>query len=454
MLKRNGWLALAALAGISLWQSLPPQTRVDPTVQSDQAVQSDQSELVPVLDEPGSSYYPGQAPGELAAQGSEALAMGHYAEAIQLLTQAAATDPVNTQLWIDIAYADLALGNCDCAISRLNYVLQLDPDHAQAYWLRAQAYQMRGLEGDADRALADARQALRLAPNSLQAYHLLLSLERSNPWPGSLNQVQDFESYLDPQAGGQTYSTPVQSRLQAGSPHSAQAFAHQLSHFNHAIARHPEVAQGYLQRALYLWQASRVDPFNPTAESASAVTALLNSVLRDLNQAIALDPGLASAYELRSYLYLRTRELELALDDLETLGSLGFANSAWYQQMGRVLFEMGSSHWQQALDAVEFAIEIAEDTDDLAQAHLLRGRILAGLGAWDVALTDYTRALELQPLADAYYHRGILTLQAGLNPMGALVDLERALSLWQATGSGSWDQVMDAQQVRDALRGS
>lgn len=451
MLQRNGWLALAVLAGISLWQSLPPQTRVDPTVQSDQ---SDPSEPVPVLDDPGSSYHPGQAPGELAAQGSEALAMGHYAEAIQLLTQAAATDPVNTQLWIDIAYAYLALGNCDCAISRLNYVLQLDPDHAQAHWLRAQAYQMRGLEGDADRALADARQALRLAPHNLQAYDLLLSLERSNPWPGSGDQGQDFGPYLDQQAGGQTYSTPVQSRLEAGFSSSAQEFAHQLDHFNQTIARYPEVAQGYLQRALYLWQASQVDPFHPTSESASAVTALLNSALRDLNQALALDPGLASAYELRSYLYLRTRELELALDDLATLGSLGFANSAWYQQMGRVLFEMGSSHWQYALDAVEFAIEIAEDADDLAQAHLLRGRILASLGAWDVALTDYTRALDLQPLADAYYHRGILTLQAGLNPMGALVDLERALSLWQITGSGSWDQVMDAQQVRDALRGS
>ncbi len=444
MLKRNGWLALAALAGISLWQSLPPQTRLDPTVQSDQ------SELVPVLDDPGSSYYPGQAPGELAAQGSEALGMSHYAEAIQLLTQAAATDPVNTQIWIDIAYAYLALGNCDCAISRLNYVLQLDPHHAQAYWLRAQAYQMRGLEGDADRALADARQALRLAPNNLQAYDLLLSLERSNPWPGSSYSLEDFEYYLDHQAGGQTYSTPVQSRLQTGS----QAFAHQLSHFNHTIARHPEVAQGYLQRALYLWQASQVDPFQPTSEAASAVTALLSSVLQDLNQAIALDPQLASAYELRSYLYLRTRELELALADLEMLGSLGFANSAWHQQMGRVLFEMGSSHWQQALDDVEYAIEIAEDAYDLAQAYLMRARILTGVGSWDRALMDYTRALEIQPLAEAHYYRGILTLQAGLSPIGALADLERALSLWQTTASGTWEQVMDAIQVRDALRGS
>jgi len=447
MSKRTVLITLAALAGISLWKSLPPQSAQPSREQvlDQQAV--DQPSTTPSSLTPHGSN---QDPGIWAAQGTQALAMGHYAEAIQLLSQAAATDPSNTQLWIDMAYAYLALGNCDCAISRLNYVLQVDPQHAQAYWLRAQAYQQRGLAGDEELALADARQALQFAPNNSQTHELVMSLEAAIS-ASPISQWDPPSYFIDNQAAARSHSTPVQARLQT---HPQSSRSHELRLLSQYIDRHPQVANGYLQRALYLWNESQVDTFEPSPASASAVTSLLQSVLRDLDVAIALDPQLASAYELRSYVQLQTRNLDLALADLETLGSLGFANGAWYQQRALVLFEMGSSYWHQALEHINHALTVAADPDELANGHMLRAQIFEGLGSWDLALEDYTFALGIRPAADAYYHRGILTLQAGLNPIGALADLERALSLWQTTATGTWEDVMDAQQVRDALLGS
>ncbi|NJL97467.1 MAG: tetratricopeptide repeat protein [Synechococcaceae cyanobacterium SM2_3_2] len=455
MSKRTVLITLAALAGLSLWRVIPPQST---QTNREQVLDQQTTDQSLTTSSSITSYQSNQAessqdPGIWAVQGTEALALGHYAEAIQLLSQAAATDPTNTQLWMDMAYAYLALGNCDCAISRLNYVLQLDPQHAQAYWLRAQAYQQRGLAGDEKLALADARQALQLAPHNSQTHELVTVLENS-ALSNSISQWDPRNSLIDNQANqaaGRSHSTPVQTRLQA---HPQSSRSHELRLLSQYIDRHPQVANGYLQRALYLWNESQVSTFNPSPASASAVTRLLQSVLRDLDVAIALDPHLALAYELRSYVHLQARNLDLALADLEVLGSLGFANGAWHQQRALVLFEMGSSYWHLALEHINHALMVAADANEFAEGHMLRARIFEGLGSWDLALADYTYALGIRPEADAYYHRGILTLQAGLNPVGALADLERALSLWQTTATGAWEDVMDAQQVRDALLGS
>lgn len=411
MATRNVLIALATLAGISLCKSLPPQTQQQPST--------------PVI---------AAAPSEktLAEQGAEALALEQYAEAISLLYRAAEQDPGNAQLWVDMGYAYLALGNCDCAIVKLTYALQLDPSHAQAYWLRAQAYEMRGAEGDQELAWADARQAAQLAPSNLQTHELLASIENA------------YVAALPP--------TPVQSRLDR--PRRTGSQTSELQRLSQQIDREPGSPFGYLWRALYLWNQSGESGFVPAAVDPSATTEMLGSALRDLNIAIALDPQFAPAYELRSYIYLQTQELGLALADLQMLQSLGFENSALHQQRARVLYEMGSSYWVESLDHVNRALQVAATPEDMAGAYEVRGMIFEGFGLWDPAFADYTQALGIRPMPGVYYRRGLLTLQAGLNPAGALADLERALSLWQSSGGGSWLDVQDAQQVRAALLGS
>lgn len=76
--------------------------------------------------------------------------------------------------------------------------------------------------------------------------------------------------------------------------------------------------------------------------------------------------------------------------------------------------------------ALEYLDEALKIEPDYPQALIRRGLALSQLGYADDAFDDLTKAIRLEPSAEAYLSRGICLLQQG-NTAGARKDLEEAL---------------------------
>ena len=79
-----------------------------------------------------------------------------------------------------------------------------------------------------------------------------------------------------------------------------------------------------------------------------------------------------------------------------------------------------------AQKALEYLDEALKIEPDYPQALIRRGLALSQLGYADDAFDDLTKAIRLEPSAEAYLSRGICLLQQG-NTAGARKDLEEAL---------------------------
>ncbi|HMA33665.1 MAG TPA: tetratricopeptide repeat protein, partial [Chloroflexia bacterium] len=102
------------------------------------------------------------------------LSQNKKADAIADLQKALSLAQLDPSLWVDLgnaamAYDDTNPRNADQAIDAYNHALQIDPQAAQTYYLRAVAYSSKG---DQEHTLADANTAIRLGPATAEMYHL------------------------------------------------------------------------------------------------------------------------------------------------------------------------------------------------------------------------------------------------------------------------------------------
>lgn len=91
----------------------------------------------------------------------------------------------------------------------------------------------------------------------------------------------------------------------------------------------------------------------------------------------------------------------------------------------RILWKEGEtcSEPEQAVDYLDEALNLEPD---YAQALIRRGLALSQLGYAEDAFDDLTRAIRLEPSAEAYLSRGLCLFRQG-NTAGARADLEEAL---------------------------
>jgi tetratricopeptide (TPR) repeat protein len=226
--------------------------------------------------------------------------------------------------------------------------------------------------------------------------------------------------------------------------------AHQLLlQLGQFIEQEPGNARLYLQRAQYLWEYSQVgEPEQPAADH------LVLRALRDLDIAIALDPYLPEAYLLKARIqHEHFGELEQALATLSPLDRIAYRNPQLHLLRSRIWAEQG--HLESAFDVANLAIELAKQNQniaDLFDAYLHRGLMWASICNFQLAVADFSRAIELQPQrAEGYYHRGMARAYQGEDKAGAAADLESALSLWRSAGTGSPKLLQYVEAVRQDL---
>ena len=108
--------------------------------------------------------------------------------------------------------------------------------------------------------------------------------------------------------------------------------------------------------------------------------------------------------------------------------------------------------------ALEYLDEALKIEPDYPQALIRRGLALSQLGYADDAFDDLTKAIRIEPSAEAYLSRGICLLQQG-NTAGARKDLEEALRrddrsyrVWNILGAVSLKEARSKRPARPSKR--
>jgi tetratricopeptide (TPR) repeat protein len=131
----------------------------------------------------------------------------------------------------------------------------------------------------------------------------------------------------------------------------------------------------------------------------------LEQALADYDQAIALDPQYAAAYNNRGIAYANLGDLEQAIADYDQALALDPQDALAYNNRGNAYRTLGDLEQAIALDP------------QYAQAYYNRGIAYYDLDDLEQAIADFRRCLELAPNAPnrAQIEAGIQDLQQQLN---------------------------------------
>ena len=151
--------------------------------------------------------------------------------------------------------------------------------------------------------------------------------------------------------------------------------------------------------------------------------------LTPLNQAVEADNQNAQAFVARGVAYFELKEYANALLDYEQAQKL---QPDFYQPYyNRALLKTAQGDTDGAIKDYSEAIRFAPDTSRsvAADIYLNRGQLFAGTGNLTSALTDFQKAIELNPQnALAYFNRGSIHFQQDEYPV-ALTDFAKAVQL-------------------------
>ncbi|MFV9507785.1 MAG: tetratricopeptide repeat protein [Oscillochloridaceae bacterium umkhey_bin13] len=204
-------------------------------------------------------------------------------------------------------------------------------------------------------------------------------------------------------------------------------FAAALSDLNKLIDElDPNLAEAYYLRGKVAYLTSDLGASVPDLEKALEIDSemapafvILGALLREvqrfdeaqtaLNAALALDATLAEAYIERANLSIDQDDAATARTDLEQAFALAPQSALAYAVRGR----LGDADYATKCADYEQAISLAPDNPRIAVAYNGRGLVCHRANdRLDLALADYTRALELRPiLAVAYFNRGDLYIK-------------------------------------------
>jgi serine/threonine protein kinase len=276
---------------------------------------------------------------------------GRVDEAIGLYRKALELRPVYTLARNNLAAALGARQRYDEALIELNRAIADDPASAESYVNRAVVYFDRK---QPVAALADCDRAIALNPKLATAYAGRARLHQQQGRPQQAMADIEAAIAIDPLDGD--FHLFQAELLQEEPERSADA----LAGFSRAIEIGGGSARAYLQRAALYYRAARDE-----------------LAIEDLNAAIELDRTLHSAYLLRGHaqrhLWEKTR------------------NPQWRAA---------------AVESYSRAIELSPDRS--YAAYLERGKIYSEGDQDEFAITDYNRAIGVNPDGlDAYTQRGL-----------------------------------------------
>jgi tetratricopeptide (TPR) repeat protein len=304
-------------------------------------------------------------------------ALADYAEAIRL-------DPLHSRAHASRGIALYLQGRDEAAIADLDRAISLDPNDAKAYSYRGAAHARRN---ENDLALADYDALVRLMPEGAAAYK-----DRG----GVLYRIGRYDSAL----------RDLDRAIQLD-PKKASAYQ------NRGAVRN---ALGQYERAIEdLDEAIRLDPKNAGAHSnrglAHYAIGAYDRAIADLSEAIHLEPKDAITHFNRAEVFVRLGMQERALEDFNAAVALAPRLAPAYAAIGRIQAQLG--HREEAIRDLEMALRLDPKGAGVG-VYQVRADIRREGGDWSGALSDYDRAITLEPRRpELYVARGWARLGSG-----------------------------------------
>ena len=324
-------------------------------------------------------------------------------------------------------------GEADRAIADCSQAIRLNPKLASAYNNRGNAWRAKG---DYDRAIADYTEAIRLDPKYAVAFKNRGSAYRDKGEPE--RAIADYTEAI------RINSKYVDAFLNRGNTYYAKKeYDRAIADYTEAIRIHP-YAVGFLfytrgnayaakkeyDRAITDYtEAIRIDPndsgaFNNRGNSFREKKEFDRAVA-DYAEAIRSDPNNAFAFNNRAIIYHAKKQYDRAIADYTEAIRLdpNFAGAL----NGRC-FARGAAgrELQEALSDCIKALSVVPDDANTLDS---RGLVYLQLGRLEEAVADYDAALKRNPkLASSLYGRGVAKHRKGDLP-GADVDISAATAM-------------------------
>ena len=268
------------------------------------------------------------------------------------------------------------------AIQTFNTVIEYQPDHAEAYFLRGIAkYNL----GDYYGAERDYSHAVRYKSNAAKAYYYrgMTRIQLYN-FQGA---IEDFNQTL--------YFIPGQPELyiQRGfAKMRLEKFQAAIGDFNQALDRNTRSPRAYYYRGV-----SKLNLKDTTAS------------MQDLSRALQIDSTFANAYITRGRIYQQKKDHRKALNDFNQVLKINPNNSKARINRSMVYYHLDSI--QQAMKDLD---QVVRNQPSNSLAYYNRALLQTRIGAYDEAVEDYNQVLQYNPQNIlTYFNRGIVRMQTG-----------------------------------------
>ena len=259
-----------------------------------------------------------------------------------------------------IAYA--IRGDADQAIADLDEAIRIAPSPA-AFVARGDAYRRKG---QVDRAKVDYDQAIRINPNHIDA-HLARGegeVDQRQEWLDKLKHLS-FEAVM-----ATLFRRVPVGRMDEHKQHVEKTFAQ----LDDAIRRSPGDAVAYVKRGeVFLGMGERQ----------------YDRAIADFNQAIAVNPNHVPAYTRRALVYRDRGEHDRAVADFSEAIRLQPDGVTAYLARGMLYSVKGE--YERTIVDLDQALRL---NPQLGQAYYYRGFAFEKTGERDKAIADYRKVLE------------------------------------------------------------
>jgi serine/threonine protein kinase len=295
-------------------------------------------------------------------------------------------------------------GDLKGAVEDYSQALRLNPNSGEAYFGRGDA---RGDLGDLQGGLEDLNQAIRINPKQLRSYSARGIIRQKL---GDLKGANaDYQAALKSNISSKDY----RDYIGRGIAHSGlKSYKSAIADYNQAISLAPEYTTTYVNRGFTRHELG---------DKKGAIA--------DFDQAISLAPKLAQPYYYRGSFLYTLRNKKGAIADYNQAISLDSKFAMAYNNRGFTRYELGDK--KEALADLGQAIRL---DPKLTVAYLNRGIVLKGLGNKKGAIMDFDQAIRLDPKsASAYHWRGFVRNELG-DKQGAIADYQKAAALFKSQG--------------------
>ena len=294
-------------------------------------------------------------------------------------------------------YRWLKKNNADRALPDLDQAIRLNPKYAHAMSLRCWAWHDKG---DADKAMADCNQAIQINPKLAGAYQ-----NRGNTYVLKKDYDHAIPDYTQVLQLEPTNTIAFELR---GNAYIGKA------DYDHAIAD--------------LTEAIRLDSTHPRAFNwrANAYFGKKNFDLAvaDYSAAVRLAPTEPGYVRNRGWTFVQMGDSNRALPDYDQALRLNPNSDLWFNERGQIFLTLGN--YDRATPDFDSAIRINAKND---AAFGNRGLAYFFKGDFDRALADYAESIRLNPKNQADFNNRCLLLSRKGDLDAAMADCDEALRL-------------------------